>query len=96
MTASRSSPSDALFRRNPEALTRCTPRSVLISTAPDSDVLQLTGVAMLLWTCLSDDRTTDTLIDDAATRAGVPRTSVEEPALDALHRLVDAGAVVSR
>jgi hypothetical protein len=64
--------------------------------ASSSEPFCLTGIAMLLWLCLATEHSTDTLIDDAAERSGVARESLEAPALDALRRLVDLGAVVPR
>jgi hypothetical protein len=82
--------------RNPDSLMRQTPRSIVVSTAPSCEPVRLAGVAMLVWLCLADEQTAETLVDNVAERSALPPEQVEAAVLAALQRLADLGGVVAR
>ncbi len=88
--------SQILWRRSPEVLTRLTSRSIVLSTPWAAAPVCVTGMAMVVWLCLGEERTTEDLLATSARLTGEPRSTSERLTLDALQVLVDLGAVVER
>ncbi len=86
---------DEFWCRNPGALTRTTPRSIVISTEKAPAPLSIRGVAMLVWLSLEGVRSTGEL-SARLEEAGIPANLAHAETRAALRELVEIGAVVAR
>jgi hypothetical protein len=84
------------WRRDPGALTRLTPRSVVVLTETSPEPVCVSGVAFVVWHSVHDEPTTDELIERVVQACGLRASSIEPAVRSALHDLVELGAVVPR
>jgi len=83
-----------VWRRSAHALTRRTPRSVLMTTSISDDPVQLEGAALFVWDELARPATDDQLADRIATRFSVAGDEMKAHVLTARAALSDIGAIV--
>jgi hypothetical protein len=83
-----------VWRHDDGALSRRTPRSVIVLPADAADPLVLEGAAAIVWDELSRPANDDELVGRVAVRAGVPLDDVRADVLSTRAALVDAGAIV--
>jgi hypothetical protein len=81
------------WRRNPHAVSRVTPRSVVVSLGLDTDTIKLEGFAAVVWEALAEPATEDELDARLVRRTASAPAEPADAIADALQTLVAASAI---
>jgi hypothetical protein len=81
------------WRRNPHAVSRVTPRSVLLSLGADTDTIKLEGAAVAVWEALDEPATELELGTRLGRRTATTPSELSSAIADAVQSLAAVSAI---